>query len=91
MRVSQLSKFALALSFGLGSLAAVVATEAANPAEPGATTSAMLSGQSAPALAQGYGYRGGYGWHGRHYQHRRWHHGYWGPYHRWHPGFWVYF
>ncbi len=90
--IRMLSKVFLAAFFALTSVSAIVATQAANPAQPGAQ-SGVLTATSQPAAAQGYRhYRHGYyAWHGRYWAHRRWHAGYWGPYHRWHAGFWVYF
>ncbi len=59
------------------------------------TFGGLAATQSAPAMAQPYGYghphHWGYHWRGRGYDHRRWHPGYYGPAHRWHAGFWVYF
>ncbi len=87
------TKLAMAALFAASTAGAVVATEAANPAQPGATGSGMLASTSLAADAQGYRYyRPGYHrWHGRYWAHRRWRPGYWGPYHRWHPGVWIYF
>jgi hypothetical protein len=88
-----LSKITLAAIFAATSATAMVATQAANPAVPGAMDASPLAGTSQPASAQGDPHyrHGWYAWHGRYWHHRRWHAGYWGPYHRWHSGFWVYF
>jgi hypothetical protein len=88
-----LPKFALAALFAAGTTAAVVATEAANPAPSGIAATGLLASASAPASAEPNwrDHPRGYGWHGRHYVHRRWHAGFWDGYHHWHPGFFVYF
>jgi hypothetical protein len=87
-----LPKFALALFVATGSATAVLATEAANPAQPGSTEAGPLASQAQPASAQEWrGPHGPYFYHHRYYHHRHWHPGFWGPAHVWHPGFWVYF
>jgi hypothetical protein len=84
-------KLALAALFAAGTATAVVAGEAANPAQPGQVAS-VFSGESQPAAAQPWGYHPGwYAWHNRYWAHRRWHGPYWDGYRHYHPGFYIYF
>jgi hypothetical protein len=92
--IRTLSKITFAALFAVSTATAIVATQAANPAEVGSPANvSRLAATSMPAAAQGVpNYRRGwYSYHGRYWQHRRWHAGYWGPAHRWHAGFWTYF
>jgi hypothetical protein len=90
--LKSLPKLALAALFAVSTATAVVATEAANPAQSG-TASGPLAATSEPAAAQGYAfYRPGwYAWHNRWWAHRRWHAAYYGPGGFYHPGFYIYF
>jgi len=92
--IRTLAKVTLAGVFAVSSATAVIATQAANPAQPNtANDAAFISGSALPASAA-WGpdhHHGRYAWHGRYWEHRRWHGGYWDRFHRWHTGFWVYF
>ncbi len=92
--IRTLAKVTLAGVFAVSSATAVIATQAANPALPDAAKDlAFINGSALPASADWAPdrHRGRYASHGRYWEHRRWHRGYWDRFHRWHTGFWVYF